>query len=204
MILDRSYGLPAEWEGLGYESAEACTPKWYGVSSGNGNDGVSHMYPAYFVRTCDPYRLAELAMVSRFKPDFYAAAIEAVEVDGEADYTIYATIYNPEDVDPSEAPDPVYFNSYECDECDHAWTHETEDSEEECECPKCDHLQVPHESEEQERDGDDTYSSANGAWQIIEVFPVDQDARDNSSRMEYDSLEEAFSADVRAIVESEL
>ncbi len=78
-------------------------PRLYGVSSGNGNDGVCHMFPNYYVMTNDPYRLARLAMVSGFKSEFKRAALDACDVDGEADYTISATIYNPEDVDPDEA-----------------------------------------------------------------------------------------------------
>lgn len=79
------------------------TIKLYAVSSGNGNDGVSHIFPDYYVYTDDPWRLAALAMVASFKPTFKQAAADVVEVDGEADYTISATIYNPEDVDPAES-----------------------------------------------------------------------------------------------------
>ena len=55
------YLIPGDWMGLDYESARDATPVWYGVSSGNGNNGVSHLYPDYYVRTADPFRLAELA-----------------------------------------------------------------------------------------------------------------------------------------------
>ena len=60
------YLIPGDWMGLDYESARDATPVWYGVSSGNGNNGVSHLYPDYYVRTADPFRLAELAMVDKF------------------------------------------------------------------------------------------------------------------------------------------
>lgn len=88
------YMIPGEWMGLDYESARDATPEWFGVSSGNGNDGVSQMYPDYYVRTAEPYRLAELAMVDKFEAgESMAWAREAVEVDGGRDYTIGATIY---------------------------------------------------------------------------------------------------------------
>jgi hypothetical protein len=69
----------------------------YGVSSGNGNDGVSHMFADYYVMTDDPWRLARLAMVSLFNAEFKSQALESTEVDGESDYTIAAVIYNPLD-----------------------------------------------------------------------------------------------------------
>jgi hypothetical protein len=128
------------------------TTRLYAVSSGNGNDGVSHSFPDYYVRTDEPYRLAALAMVSSFKSKFKQAAANAVQIDGEADYTISAVIYNPSDVDPSEA---------------------SEDGD------------------------DDSYCDANGAWQIIEVFP-DDEPRD--SRPVYDSLADCFGEDDLALV----
>ena len=69
-------------------------PRWYAISSGNGNDGVSHTFPDYMVKTSDPYRLVELALVDQFEAgEGMAWAHEAVEVDGEAEYTISAIIY---------------------------------------------------------------------------------------------------------------
>ena len=65
----------------------------YAVSSGNGNDGVSHHYPDYYVRTTDPWRLAALAVVDSLKPKYMRWASEAVEVDGEAAETITAVLY---------------------------------------------------------------------------------------------------------------
>lgn len=119
-----------EHHGLDFESAREATPRWYGVSSGNGNDGVSHMHPDYYVRTNDPFRLAELAIVSSFKDEWKAKAKKAVDVDGEADYTISATIYEPLDEEPPEETEDEYQMSY---------------------------------------------SEANGAWLIYEVFPIDDD-----------------------------
>lgn len=92
-IPDTAYNpaFPSEWEGLGYESAEKCTPRWYGVSSGDGNDGVSHSFPGYYVRTSDPWLLARAAIISEFNDRQFAA--DTVDVDGEAEYTISATLY---------------------------------------------------------------------------------------------------------------
>lgn len=70
--------------------------RYYGVSYGNGNDGVSHMFADFYVKTDDPWRLARLAMVSEFKPgEGQAFALDEMQVDGEADYTISAVIYEP-------------------------------------------------------------------------------------------------------------
>lgn len=68
-------------------------PRWYAVSRGNGNDGVSHIFPDYFVYTAHPFDLAEHDCIQQWKPKWREWAAEAVEVDGEADYTIRATIY---------------------------------------------------------------------------------------------------------------
>lgn len=65
--------------------------RWYGVSSGNGNDGVSHMFPDYCVRTDDPYLLAACAMISEWQDPHWAA--KNMEIDGEAEYVVSATIY---------------------------------------------------------------------------------------------------------------
>lgn len=80
--------------GLDYASAREATPRWFGVSFGNGNDGVSHMFPGYYVRCTDPWELARIAMISSFKEEWQTEAAKTVEVDGEEDYTIFATIYD--------------------------------------------------------------------------------------------------------------
>ena len=77
----------------------------YGVSSGNGNMGVSHIFADYYVRTNDPWRLATLAMVSQFKEQYVKDAIEACEVDGEPEYTVTACILEPLDAVPCEDDD---------------------------------------------------------------------------------------------------
>jgi hypothetical protein len=77
-------------------------PRLYGVSYGNGNDGVSHLFADFYVRTDDPWRLAKLAMITQFKDKWQAAALEACEVDGEAEYTVTAVIYEPLDAEPCD------------------------------------------------------------------------------------------------------
>lgn len=163
-------GFPVEWEGLDYESAKNAIPRWYGVSFGNGNDGVSHMYTDYYVRTCEPFRLAELAMLGEFKPgEGQAWAQEVMELGGEADYGISATILNPPD---------------DGENRDHSQCEDGEDCEG---CEMC--------------DLDSLWSDVNGAWMICEVFPVDEsDMRD---ARQYDSLQEAFTADLLALVEQD-
>lgn len=79
------------------------TPQWYGVSSGDGNDGVSHMYADFYVHTDNPWRLAKLAAITTFKPKFQQWAGDNVEIDGEAEYTISACFYSmPDDKDDME------------------------------------------------------------------------------------------------------
>lgn len=88
-------GFPFEWEGLDFYSADDATPRLYGVSFGNGNDGVSHSYPQYYVRTNEPFVLASAALLGAFKPDYQHLVDDEMEVDGETEFTITATLYNP-------------------------------------------------------------------------------------------------------------
>ena len=127
--------------------------KLYGVSSGDGNNGVSHIFADYYVRTNDPWRLAQLAMVSQFKPAAQKWALDEMEVDGEAEYTISAMILNP-----------------------------------------------PPDSDEDECAEGESYSDANGAWLIVEVFPDDEP---REGRPMYDSIDECFDAAELAMVPSE-
>lgn len=69
----------------------------YGVSHGNGNDGVSHIFANYYVRTNDPWRLAHLALVGAFAPPWQSDAMELANIDGDSDYTVTACIYEPLD-----------------------------------------------------------------------------------------------------------
>lgn len=168
VILSCAYepGFPSEWEGLDYQSAVDAIPRWYGVSTGNGNDGVSHMFPDYYVRTFDPWLLAYAATIDGFKPEWQDAAIEAMDVSGEAEYGIQACILDPVDYAP---------------EVDHS---ECEDGED-CEgCSECeDH---------------GTWSDSNGAWFLLDVFPVADVESERSSAMQYGSIEETFGVEAIA------
>jgi hypothetical protein len=122
----------------------------YGVSTGNGNDGVSHMFADYYVRTDDPWRLARLALVSSFKDEWKERALDEAMVDGESEYTISAMILDPLDEENEEDEEP--------------------------------------------------WSSFNGAWFIVEVFPEDEP---REGRQVYDSLDDAFESADLALVAKE-
>lgn len=139
---------PSDCYGLDYDSAREATPRWYGVSSGNGNDGVSHTWPDYYCR-CTPqqgFDLAAAAMLSEFKPAGYEWAKENMTVDGESDYTISACISGPPDDDPLE-------------------------------------------------EDEGSWSDANGAWLLIDVFPVD-DYDPSDGGIAYNSLVDCFDSAV--------
>lgn len=82
--------------------------KLYGVSFGNGNDGVSQMFADYYVRTNDPWTLARAAMLSQFKPGMgHAWANRHMDVDGDSESTIFAALFSPpcEDTKDGEYPE---------------------------------------------------------------------------------------------------
>lgn len=69
-------------------------PNYYGVSFGNGSDGVSRLNPEFIVRTAHPFELARLAHIDTWKDGegkTFAAA--NVEVDGDAEHYISSTLY---------------------------------------------------------------------------------------------------------------
>ncbi len=78
------------------------SPRLYGVSYGNGNDGVSQMFPDFYVMTSEPYTLARGAVIDTLKTEWHAAADDSMFVDGEAAYTVYAVISDPLDEEPCE------------------------------------------------------------------------------------------------------
>lgn len=160
--------------------------KLYGVSSGDGNNGVSHMFADYYVRTNDPYRLAELALLAEFRPGKGQAWARAnAEIDGEAEYTISAMILNPPCEDSEDGAYPVL---YRCTICDMNRDTDT------CEHCGADCDEIEHEDCEDGRN----WSDANGAWLIVEIFPADDS--ETRDRPIYDSLEDAFSSDLVASV----
>jgi len=203
--------------GLDYESAREATPRWFAVSSGNGNDGVSHIFPDYFCR-CTPkqaFDLAAAAMISSFKPTGYDWACDNVTVDGESDYTITAAILDPPE-DETESPD--YQDIAESNgfrvlsvsrgmETGFAWG--TMDSDEaagsmlstESEAWKA----CCNENELMEEEDSGSWSEANGAWMLIDVFPVDDDFNpadpDPWRKPRYESLAECFDESVLKLAE---
>lgn len=66
--------------------------KVYGVSTGNGNDGVSHIYASYYVRTNDPWELAKRAVIDHFSNTKRHWVEDVVEIEG-GDEQVSATIY---------------------------------------------------------------------------------------------------------------
>lgn len=94
-------------------------PRIYGVSFGNGNDGVSQMFADYYVRVDDPWTLARAAMLGQFKPgEGHAWANRHIEIEGDAEHTIYATIDAPpcretEDGEYPELPEGMEYEDAE-------------------------------------------------------------------------------------------
>lgn len=80
--------------------------RWYGVSTGNGNVGVSQTFADYYVKTDDPWTLARAAIIATFEGNsaWERAAIEA-DVDGDREYTIYAVIHEDPEFDPDDLPE---------------------------------------------------------------------------------------------------
>ena len=101
--------------------------QYYGVSSGDGNNGVSQIFPDYIVKTDEPWQLACLAGLSKFKPEGQEWAKENMEIDGEAEYSISVTfLESPETqeerqklMDEAEKND----EDFDADSfgCDYAW-----------------------------------------------------------------------------------
>ncbi len=101
------------------------TPRLYGVSFGDGNNGVSHMYASYYVRTNEPYILARASLIEQFKPGKGQAwARSHMDVGGEADYTIYATLDCPpcQDTEDGEYPELEDGQEYEDAEDGRNWS----------------------------------------------------------------------------------
>lgn len=162
----------------------------YGVSSGNGNDGVSHMFADYYVKTDKPWLLAQAAILSEFKPGKGQAwALDNAEIDGEAEYTISAMILDPPN---DESEDGEYATVYVCSECD----AEGDDSQ------PCESCGENHWQEKEYSDYEDgrNWSESNGAWLIVEVFPMDGPNHDAPT---YESLADCFSAEVLALCDKD-
>lgn len=177
------YGRSGEDYGLDYESARDATPRWYGVSWGDGNDGVSHMWPDYYVRCCDPFLLCAAAVVANWSDkESREYAVAECEIDGEAEYTITGMILNPPD-------DELW--KYVCQSCGYESTTEYD------ECPECEGvIEVVDNG---------SWSDSNGAWRLCEVFPVDDETAEKLRQQSelphglfdmcaHESLESCFTA----------
>lgn len=188
-------GVSGETYGLDYESAREATPRLYGVSYGDGNNGVSHIFANYYVRTADPWLLVQAATIGGFQPDYYQQACDEMEIDGEPDYTLTGTILDPFDDD---ADDSFYTDAASgelIEMADGCWRIEGRDEETDYDskaaaarayCEANDIYPAP-------------YSEVNGAWFICEVFPEDEPR--SGLQPCYGSIEEAFSADLIAIAQ---
>ena len=147
--------------------------KYYGVSHGNGNDGVSQLFPDYIVKTNEPYLLARLAAISDFKEGAGQVwARDNMEIDGEADYTIYASFHE----------------SYETQQ-ERAAMQKRLDAIEDTESDEYSEL-------DQEIEG----YGADYTWLIYEVFAWDEDYKsvEDTGRPVYESLDDAFGAELVA------
>jgi len=147
--------------------------QYYAVSSGNGNDGVSHLFPDYIVKTDRPWALARLAALSTFKKgEGQTWCEENLKLDGEADYTISAVLY----VSPETQKERAEMQD-RLDNLDpNTEQDEINELESEIESYGCDY-----------------------AWNIFEVFPWDE--TDSISRPIYESLEDAFGEDCALVKE---
>lgn len=189
--------------GMDYESAIDATPHLYGVSFGNGNNGVSHAWPNFYVRTCEPFILAAAAILSKFEAgEGIEWASVNTEIDGEAEYGISATIYNPpDDGDDYEsslesARDAITAAQTELDELESALPDEIDAEIDHAEQSAIDQArltleQAESELETLEQEEPGSWCDANGAWMTCEVFRVD----DADTRAPvYTSLKDCFDA----------
>lgn len=103
-------------------------PKYYCVSSGDGNDGVSRTWPHYIVKTDNPWLLAELAGLSEFKEgEGQQWAKDNMKIDGDEEYGISVVFMeSPETQEERQRlADEAEENDEEFDldgsGCDYAW-----------------------------------------------------------------------------------
>ncbi|TAL45458.1 MAG: hypothetical protein EPN91_02270 [Salinibacterium sp.] len=88
----------------GGDSNDAVLPR-YGVSVGDGNDGVDTLHPDYVVTTDDPWRLAQLAALVAFYPRVRKWVLDNLDgPDGDEEYGITVSLGAP----PAETPNGEY------------------------------------------------------------------------------------------------
>lgn len=148
--------------------------RWYGVSSGNGNDGVSHTFADYYVKTNEPYRLADLAMITQFESWNQKWATDRLDTDGEAEYTISCVIHDSKEVE--DERDEMRQRAADLRE-----TGDDEDAE---------------QADELENEADEY--GTDYAEYIIDVFPCEPDEQ-CEGRPTYESLEACFGDDCRLV-----
>ena len=146
--------------------------RWYGVSHGNGNDGVSHSYPNYYVKTDKPFLLAYCAVFEQFSPQGYDFVSENLDVEGEAEYTISAMLRDP----------PEHEQDFPVTETDNGKWIVDDEPEEEYETEQA-AIQAYFDG------GGLSRCDVNGAWHITEVFPVDEI---DTGAPRYESIEACF------------
>ena len=130
--------------------------RWYGISTGDGDNGVSRIWPSYMVKTDRPWDLARLAAEHEFRDGAGKEwARRNVDIDGDEEFGICAMFLDP----PCE---------------------ETADGE----YPE---IENPEDAE----DGRN-WSEFNGAWLIVDVYPIDDETRENSTAPEYESIAACF------------
>lgn len=163
--------------------------RYYAVSSGNGNDGVSHMFPDYIVKTDRPYALANLAALTTFKAgEGQAWRADNLKIDGESEFTIYATLMESPETQNERADMET-----RCDELRNEYGEAEAAGATESELEA---LQDEIAALEDEIEG----YGCDTAWQCFEVFPWDE-SDDKRDRPVYESLEDAFGDDCALVKE---
>lgn len=142
-------------------------PKYYGVSTGDGNNGVSHMFPNYIVKTDDPWKLAEAAALAEFNESGKEWSKENMDMDGDEEYCISVTF--------PESPETQKEYS------------ELEERLYGVKCNEPEDKKLIHKLErELENFGCDC------AWFIVDVFPIEEAEPEKEYRCPvYDSPEDA-------------
>jgi hypothetical protein len=167
--------------------------RYYAVSSGNGNDGVSHMFPDYIVKTNRPWALARLAALSTFKKgEGQTWCDENLELDGEADHTIFAVLH--------ESPETQEERAEMETRCEELRKDYAEMEANDATAAELEALQDEITALEDETEG----FGCDTAWQIFDVFPYEADENHEARHgtpPTYESLEECFGADCALVQE---
>lgn len=188
------YHVSIDTIGMDYDSAVEAMPRWYGVSFGNGNDGVSHAWPNFYVRTCEPFVLVAAALLSDFTPgEGITWAFANMEVDGEADYTVSATIFDPPDDRDDYGRELEAAQEAETDAENALADLAGSDDDNAREQAEQELAEATQARETLEENDPGYWSEANGAWMICEVFPVDEP---DTRKPIYNGLSETFSAEI--------